>query len=158
MSTLGLVEVVRHLPPATGILANTALQLRCWSSFEDGCHLVHAFVLDDPLAATLEPGQWVTFRKSARSTKLSSLERAYPDEGLRYITEDREATRKIAAIAKLLEQRGVAAKDRGDRHGQAYEVYRKMSLLTAGFGVYSYPTELLMSCFPLKVARLLQAA
>ncbi len=157
MSKLGLVEVVRHLPPAPGILANTALQLRCWTGFDKGCHHVHAFAVDDPLAATLEPGQWVEFRKSARAKNFSALELAYSCEDFASVTQERESRRQVTAISQLLQNRGLAAKTYENRHAQAYAVYRKLSLLVAGFGVRHFPKSLLLSCFEPNIARKLQA-
>ncbi len=155
MYTIGLVEVVQHLPPPAGTTAVTALQIRAWAGFEQGCYYVHAFAKDDPLAATLRPGSWVQFKKPARGKRLTELAMLEAASEHAHVSAADNPREQVDAAHRLLQFKLPTASVEALRQ-EAVEAQRRLETLRVWFNLKQYPLELFASCFSAKTAKLLQ--
>lgn len=151
MNQIALVEAAKVLPPPSGALALSALQLRCWEGFDFGCSAVHAYALDNALASTLEPGRWVSFKAAGDNPKLiKELEEVHPESvpsNLQAVVRPADAHERIGRLQNLLHPL-MGANTTGEKsRAEALEVHHKLQDMQTAFGVQLLPAELLQKCF-----------
>lgn len=149
MQKIGLVEIVRNLPPPRDAIACTALQIRVDNQ---GAELVHGFAMDDPQAATLVPDVWLRFSKNRTSNIFGSIQMLAAEEGLSFLTMEQNAREQVVKIRRLLDTY-VRPPEQGDHHAAAVAIQQKLEEVTSVFGYRAYPLEVVGPLLPKEVLR-----